>query len=520
MSKITTALQSVAASLMLLLGAGNTQAQKVNENVDIMYYFGCHDGNYLTVDGGMMHQQMTGGLSDQTYNRWGGNFRMGLQHYFTKHLGLGVGLQYSIARFDSIQAGDYVQKIAGAIDEANRPYEHHTVFHGFSESTNIHALSVPAMIYYQANMGISWKLYLAGGAMMTFYPKTSYKTTGSLETRAYYDDWQLDLGDVEGHNIYTTSESHEGKYTFNPNLSAVGEAGILYAINPRLDAYLAVQGCYRLTPLPESSDKPLYDPDCMSSDGYQDVAYNGMLNSSSSPKINELALGLQLGIRLRLSKEAKLQFRDYQNRRRAREVEEFEFKRVGRKEFNDVENRRQEIADSIARINEARLEAERQQRIKDSLDAIAAIDTTTLQPADSLTIEVATDTLGSGPTAAENEVKMLIASINQNYCAINQQDMANQQSLSESISRLSEIMAKYPDIRILIKGHTCNLGSMELNRELGMRRAEALRNQMIDKGVRPEQIRCESLWWKEPLVPNTSEPNRAKNRRVEIIREK
>ncbi|MCQ2250257.1 MAG: OmpA family protein [Bacteroidales bacterium] len=525
MNRITKALQSAAASLMLLLGAGNSLAQKVNSEVDIMYYFGCHDGDYATIDGGLINQGIRDGIASQNQNQWNGNFRIGYQRYITNHMGLGLGLQYSLIRLDSIATGPYVQKISGATDSDilldSKEYEHRTYFHNFSEKVTVHALSVPAMIYYQTNISVSWKFYMAGGAMLTFYPKTGYSTSGQIETREYLGQYQLEVGNVAGHNhIYTDSLSHSGTYTFKPNLSAIGELGLLYAINPRLDAYVAAQGIYRLTPLPEKSSNLLYEPSPGGGYSQQSMVYNGILNSEVSPKIKNLALGLQLGVRYRLNSEAKLKFTEYKQKRRLRDVEQFGFERITRRNFNDIQELEQAKADSLEQARLKEQEAIRQQHIQDSLAAIATADTATITPAaDSVSIELIRDTIGQAPKPVDDEISRLILEINQNYCNISMSNIANQQSLKRSISRLSELMAQYSYIRILIKGHTCNLGSLEVNKALGQKRAENLRSQLIENGAQPEQIRCESMWWKEPLLPNTSEPNRMKNRRVELIRE-
>ncbi len=521
---------SIALSLMLiLLTCGAAQGQKVNKEVDIMYYFGCHDGDYVTIDGGLMNQGISGGPTGYKDSRWGGNFRIGYQHYITNHLGIGLGLRYSIARLDSIPLGQYTQTISG-VDAPEgillpvENYEHRTVFHDFSEKTRIHALSVPAMIYYQTNLGISWKLYMAGGAMMTFYPKASYQTSGWLETREYYGQYDLEIGDVDHHdNIFSQRESMKGKYTFNPNLSITGELGLLYAINPRLDAYLAVEGSYRLTPMPEKSEQMLYtsrDGQTYTSPG---MDYNGMLNSGVSPQLRDLSLGVQLGIRYRLNKEAKIKFQEYQQRRHLRDVDEYEFKRIRRSDFNEMEQRRME-ADSAERERQ-RLEAGeqeriRQQRMKDSLDAIANQNTPDIPQTDTAAaIVVAADTLGTAPQQAVDEIARLIVQINQNYCSLSKSHILGSRDTEKAIKKLSELMGMYSDIKVLIKGHTCDLGTLEQNQKLGLERAEAMRDKMLQNGARPDQIRCESVWWKEPLVPNTSERNRAKNRRAELIRE-
>ena len=48
-------------------------------------------------------------------------------------------------------------------------------------------------------------------------------------------------------------------------------------------------------------------------------------------------------------------------------------------------------------------------------------------------------------------------------------------------------------------------------------RAKSVRQAMIDRGIDPARIEAEGRGEKEPVVPNTSDENRAKNRRVEFV---
>jgi outer membrane protein OmpA-like peptidoglycan-associated protein len=79
-------------------------------------------------------------------------------------------------------------------------------------------------------------------------------------------------------------------------------------------------------------------------------------------------------------------------------------------------------------------------------------------------------------------------------------------------------MINFPSINIICIGHTCDIGTMEQNKAVGLKRAQAFAQELIDRGVSPDRIECQSKWFLEPLVPNTSEKNREINRRVEIKR--
>ena len=54
---------------------------------------------------------------------------------------------------------------------------------------------------------------------------------------------------------------------------------------------------------------------------------------------------------------------------------------------------------------------------------------------------------------------------------------------------------------------------------VGLKRANTVKQKLVDLGVSASQISTESKAFDEPMVPNTSDENMAKNRRVEFILE-
>jgi adhesin transport system outer membrane protein len=85
------------------------------------------------------------------------------------------------------------------------------------------------------------------------------------------------------------------------------------------------------------------------------------------------------------------------------------------------------------------------------------------------------------------------------------------------VDELCEKMKADKSIKIVITGHTDNYGDPQQNLNyFGVKRAEALKAYMVNQGVPADQIRCESKGDKEPIAPNDTRANRAKNRRASI----
>ena len=91
--------------------------------------------------------------------------------------------------------------------------------------------------------------------------------------------------------------------------------------------------------------------------------------------------------------------------------------------------------------------------------------------------------------------------------------------LPESEAALSDLAAfllNNPSVSILITGHTDAIGSEEANMRLSIGRAQAVRNNLIQRGVDGERIAFQGKGETEPIADNDTEEGRAQNRRVEF----
>lgn len=85
------------------------------------------------------------------------------------------------------------------------------------------------------------------------------------------------------------------------------------------------------------------------------------------------------------------------------------------------------------------------------------------------------------------------------------------------IRRLAVILKNHPQINILIKGHSDNFGDMEALIDLSENRAFAVKQFLLSQGIKPERIEIKGVGPLEPITNNSTEEEKAKNRRVEII---
>jgi len=84
---------------------------------------------------------------------------------------------------------------------------------------------------------------------------------------------------------------------------------------------------------------------------------------------------------------------------------------------------------------------------------------------------------------------------------------------------LDEIAGKLeakPVTSVDIQGHTDNVGSLESNSDLSLRRAQAVKNYLAGKGIMPNRMTTEGFGSSRPIALNGTEAGRALNRRVEM----
>jgi outer membrane protein OmpA-like peptidoglycan-associated protein len=95
-------------------------------------------------------------------------------------------------------------------------------------------------------------------------------------------------------------------------------------------------------------------------------------------------------------------------------------------------------------------------------------------------------------------------------------DIIKQESFS-SLDELAELMKKKPNWRLKISGHTDNQGGKATNMKLSEKRAKAVQNYIVSKGITADRFKLEWFGQTKPIADNKTEAGRQKNRRVEML---
>ena len=89
----------------------------------------------------------------------------------------------------------------------------------------------------------------------------------------------------------------------------------------------------------------------------------------------------------------------------------------------------------------------------------------------------------------------------------------------EGKAKLDDLVSKMAGMNlevIIAVGYTDNIGTFEYNQKLSERRANAVKEYLVSKGVEKNRIYTEGKSYKDPIASNKTAEGRAKNRRVEI----
>ena len=86
------------------------------------------------------------------------------------------------------------------------------------------------------------------------------------------------------------------------------------------------------------------------------------------------------------------------------------------------------------------------------------------------------------------------------------------------LDHVIESLREWPEIRLEIQGHTDDRGDDNFNLQLSQRRADAVREYFISKGIDASRLTAVGYGEQRPVADNTTKKGRVENRRVEIHR--
>lgn len=192
-----------------------------------------------------------------------------------------------------------------------------------------------------------------------------------------------------------------------------------------------------------------------------------------------------------------------------------------RKLLQQLEAKEKALAKEEARLQllEKKLK-DRSQRVEELEGIIAAKDAKMRALKDAISAAL-TNFEGNGLTVEQRDGKVYVSM--ENKLLFESGSWAVNALGRQAVEQLGQVLAKNPEIAVLIEGHTDNVpyggnGTMKDNWDLSTKRATAIVTILTENNNIPkENLTAAGRGEYAPVAPNTTAAGKAKNRRIEVI---
>ena len=418
-------------------------------------------------------------------------------YFFNEHWGLslGVGLNRIGAKASISKSGiipDYDVNNDQAFDQPvnyDPNYDLYYDAHGLKEKEVVWAVEVPLKAHFDWRFDGRNGIYAALGLQGYFPIKAfnKYKGEGSVTTMGYeamYNQWymqHLENGEIKMDNHFPdASYTGRGKNVkMRPSVDLVADFGGVFALNKIVDFYVGAYCKYGfLNILPKQKTSLIGSNDqgqmlfqgTLGSD-MLDLAYQNNEIKKNKTKWNLLQIGVKAG---------------------------FHFKACATPAEKSKKQLEKEILDELKKkSNEPII-------IKQDPQYIFIVPVCDQMNEDD-------DYLTPDDKAAINELSDVLSKTKILFDL--DKDIPKINDYNDNINRTVAILKANPQLKLIVEGYTCDLGSEEHNRDLAQRRANNVRKLFIQKGVNPDQIETASYTVNDPQNrQNITDPAREEHR--------
>ncbi len=87
------------------------------------------------------------------------------------------------------------------------------------------------------------------------------------------------------------------------------------------------------------------------------------------------------------------------------------------------------------------------------------------------------------------------------------------------IDEIYEVMHDHPGLKVIVECHTDDVGDAAANQALSKMRAQTLVGLVCEYGIRRERMSAQGFGASRPVADNSTEAGRARNRRIELVRQ-
>ena len=449
-------------------------------------------GHYFSANiGGGIHdiRYTLGDYGDKTA---GMGFRGGLgwQWMFSEHFGVGLGADFNTLKTTGKLA--FAESTPNLTDNENGlNFTSNVTYNNLKEVDNMQVADIPLSLYYQAMLSERLRLLVGVNGFYSAALSQKYKTKGGdIAVGKYFPDYNLDYSGLDDreHGVYSVSD-FSGDMKLKKSLFGTGaQIQLCYALGEtrRVELVFGIYGAYRFADQKDNASGKVFN--------FETAEYKGITQSDLAGKVASVNFGGAVGLRIRIGGKEK-----------EPEIEEEPVKPTEPEQLVAETEPEQPTEDEQP--------SDSQQPTEDEQPAIVDVQPSIEQ--EQPPVQIVDNTPKSEPLRPQvSRLEELLSNIPPIQMPFNSCTIAPSMR-----SILDDVAAAWKDNqsqKILLTGHTCNIGTSEVNMRLGAKRAESVKQELVNRGVSPAQITTESCGDTEPIVPNTSDENRQKNRRVEI----
>ena len=418
-------------------------------------------------------------------------------YFFNEHWGLslGVGLNRLAAKASISKSGvipDYDELHDGAFDypeNYNPNYDLYYDANGLREKEIVWAVEVPLKAHFDWRFDGRNGIYATLGIQGYFPIKgfNRYTGEGTITTSGYeelFNQWYM--RHYEDGNIKMDNHFAEGSYTGNgnnvkmrPSVDILTDIGGVFALSKKVDFYLGMYCKYGFLDILPKEKTSLIGANSEGQMEFKGTLGSDMLDElyaanqikKNQTKWNLLQIGVKAG---------------------------FHFKTC----MTPQEKSRKQIEKEI--LEELKKKSNEPIIIKQDPQYIYIVPVC--------------DQLNDDDDYLTEKDKKAITDLSEALSNTKilfdlDKDIPKISDYNDNINKTVAILKENPQLKLIVEGYTCDLGTEEHNRDLAQRRANNVRNLFIQKGVSPDQIETASYTVNDPQNrQNITDPSREEHR--------
>ncbi len=446
-----------------------------------------------------------GGLSGQQYKseklssslKPGGHIGISYAYYFSPKFGIATGVELGLYR-NQVSLNEDYQYTRYIVNDKGNAFEYRIQAKDYEEQNRFTALAIPIMLQYR--FGKKAKFYINAGSKIIIPQQVNSEAEATeIALSGYFPDKGALITDMPQHGFGLIDQwKDEAKVSQKLSATLSLEAGMYFNIKENARLYAGFYFDYGLSNMQKDPKLAENQPFVSySSKGIEHSEFNSVL-STGIDKVNLLAYGVQLKYtfgRKRI-KQAKSDSEDVLSSTPLQPVEP----QVEAKPEEPVQVEQEEQV-------QPEVKQEVEPEIKEPVEEEKPIETVS-KPTENKPVEDIPASLTlSEKQQIENSPINVVTGIGSLEITVDSK---------RQLDRVAVLLNKYKDIELDLIGHTCDLGTDEINQRIGMQRASNVEKYLVSKGVARHRLHKYSKESSQPLYPNTSESNRQKNRRVEL----